>query len=60
MHLFLLCCDHTCYNIRSHSSFYALARTKIISSYSAPYSSVGNEKYAKYISAVSPLEIREL
>lgn len=60
MYLFLLCCNHTCYNICFHSSFCALARRKMISSYFAPHSSVWNEKYAKYISAASPLEIMEL
>lgn len=32
----------------------------MISSYFASHSSVWNEKHAKYISAVSPLEIMEL
>lgn len=50
---------YICYNICFHSFFCALARMKIIIFHFTPYSSVWNEKYAKYISTVSPLGIME-
>lgn len=58
MHLILLCCNTAITFATIH--FVHLQELKVISSYFTSCSSIWNEKYAKYIPAVSPLEIMEL